>query len=93
MRTRLGVTLELSEQGINGLIVRSLSKKGLLFKDGRIHLGDNLLSINHESLRNATTSKAKAVRLINIVYFIQIKYFIYLLFFHLKTGIQTCQYD
>jgi len=64
----LGVTLELSEQGINGLIVRALSKKGLIFKDGRIQIGDNLLAINHESLRNTTTSKAKAIfKRVNLV--------------------------
>lgn len=38
-RLALGVTLELTTEGINGLIVRALSKKGLLYKDGRIHTG------------------------------------------------------
>jgi C-terminal processing protease CtpA/Prc len=56
-----GLTLELADRGINGMIVKNLSKSGAIFRDGRISVGDFLLSINSESLRNITNSKARAI--------------------------------
>ncbi|CAG2102660.1 unnamed protein product, partial [Medioppia subpectinata] len=57
----LGLTLELADRGINGMIVKNTSKTGAIFRDGRISRGDHLLSINNESLRNITNSKARAI--------------------------------
>ncbi|XP_015791818.1 multiple PDZ domain protein isoform X2 [Tetranychus urticae] len=57
----LGLTLELADRGINGLVVKALAHHGAIYKDGRVQLGDYLVAINNESLRNVTNSQARAV--------------------------------
>ncbi|RWS15874.1 patj-like protein [Dinothrombium tinctorium] len=57
----LGLTLELVERGVNGMCVKSLSPLGAVSKDGRIKIGDFLIAINSESLRNITNSQARAI--------------------------------
>lgn len=57
----IGLTLELADRGVNGMIVKNMSKNGAVFRDGRIQKGDFLLAINSESLRNITNSKARAI--------------------------------
>ncbi|XP_054162710.1 multiple PDZ domain protein-like isoform X2 [Oppia nitens] len=57
----LGLTLELADRGINGMIVKNASKTGAIYRNGNITRGDYLLSINNESLRNITNSKARAI--------------------------------
>ena len=57
----LGLTLELADRGVNGMIVKNASKNGAVFRDSRIQKGDYLLAINSESLRNITNSKARAI--------------------------------
>ena len=57
----LGLTLELADRGVNGMIVKNTSKNGAVFRDARIQRGDYLLAINSESLRNITNSKARAI--------------------------------
>ena len=56
-----GLTLELADRGVNGMIVKNISKNGAVFRDQRIQKGDYLLAINSESLRNITNSKARAI--------------------------------
>ncbi|RWS31496.1 multiple PDZ domain protein-like protein, partial [Leptotrombidium deliense] len=57
----LGLTLELVDRGINGMVVKSLARNGAVHKDGRIQVGDFLIAINSESLRNVTNSQARAI--------------------------------
>lgn len=56
-----GLTLELADRGVNGMIVKGISSYGAVAVDGRIEVGDDLLSINSESLRNVTNSQARAI--------------------------------
>lgn len=42
------------------MIVKGISTNGVVSLDGRIEVGDYLLAINNESLRNVTNSQARA---------------------------------
>lgn len=57
----LGLTLEMADGGANGMIIKSLSKKGAIYSDQRISQGDFLIAVNNESLRNVTNSQARAI--------------------------------
>ncbi len=54
----LGVQVDIEEEGINGLIVRSVAPGGTLATDGRIQPGDYLVSVNGESMRRISHSQA-----------------------------------
>lgn len=43
------------------MIVKLLNPNGAIAKDARLRLGDYLVSINNESLRNVTNSQARAI--------------------------------
>lgn len=51
----------MADRGVNGMIIKKLSRTGAVYRDGRILVGDYLLEINHESLRNITNSQARAI--------------------------------
>lgn len=46
---------------MNGVVVSSLVRNGAVHKDGRLHAGDFILSVNNESMRNITNSQARAI--------------------------------
>ena len=46
---------------VNGCVVKSIRHNSAVKKDGRVQVGDYILSINHESLRNVTESQARAI--------------------------------
>ena len=50
-----------SSSSISGCVVRSITPSGAIGKDGRIEVGDVIVSVNHESLRRITTSQARAI--------------------------------
>ena len=56
-----GLTLELADRGVNGMVVKSMTETGAVGKDGRLNIGDYLISLNNESLRNVTNSQARAI--------------------------------
>ncbi|XP_037793557.1 uncharacterized protein LOC119589053 isoform X2 [Penaeus monodon] len=58
---QLGVNIEVVDQGVNGVVVSSLVRNGAVHKDGRLHAGDFILSVNNESMRNITNSQARAI--------------------------------
>ncbi|CAL4059079.1 unnamed protein product, partial [Meganyctiphanes norvegica] len=58
---QLGVNIEVVDHGINGVVVSSLVRNGAVHKDGRLHAGDFILSVNNESMRNITNSQARAI--------------------------------
>ncbi|CAG7720104.1 unnamed protein product, partial [Allacma fusca] len=58
---QLGMTVEVIDGGINGGIVTALAKSSPIAQDGRIRVGDYILSINNESLRNLSNSQVKAI--------------------------------
>ncbi|NXU56919.1 MPDZ protein, partial [Turnix velox] len=56
----LGMTVSSSKDGL-GMIVRSIIHGGSISRDGRIGVGDCILSINEESATNLTNAQARAM--------------------------------
>ncbi|NXE96594.1 MPDZ protein, partial [Menura novaehollandiae] len=56
----LGMTVSSNKDGL-GMIVRSVIHGGSISRDGRIGVGDCILSINEESTTNLTNAQARAV--------------------------------
>ena len=46
---------------VNGCVVKTIMSSGAIAKDGRIQVGDVIVSVNNESLRRITTSQARAI--------------------------------
>ena len=58
----LGVVVDAEiDKGINGCVVKSICSKKAIGRDGRVQVGDYLVKINTESLRNVTNAQAKAI--------------------------------
>ena len=56
-----GLTVESTDKGVNGCIVKTLSPNGAIVKDGRILVGDYVLTVNNESMRRITNAQARAI--------------------------------
>jgi len=57
----LGLQVDIEEGGMNGMVVRSLTKGGTLARDGRLQPGDYLVAVNGENMRSISHSQALAV--------------------------------
>ena len=57
----VGVTVDAVDRGVNGCIVKTISGVGAVGKDGRIVVGDYLVTINNETLRCVTNAQARAI--------------------------------
>ena len=57
----LGVQVDIEEGGVNGMVVRSVTRGGTLARDGRIQPGDYLVAVNSENMRGVSHSQALAV--------------------------------
>ncbi|EYC45527.1 hypothetical protein Y032_0424g1211, partial [Ancylostoma ceylanicum] len=58
----LGLVLDADkDKGVNGAAVKSICSKKAIALDGRIQVGDYIVRINQESLRNVTSSQARAI--------------------------------
>ena len=57
----LGVQVDIEEGGVNGMVVRSVTRGGTLARDGRIQPGDYLVAVNTENMRGVSHSQALAV--------------------------------
>eukprot|EP00092_Neocalanus_flemingeri_P029346 GFUD01031858.1.p1 GENE.GFUD01031858.1~~GFUD01031858.1.p1 ORF type:complete len:2139 (-),score=780.47 GFUD01031858.1:627-7043(-) len=57
----LGLQVDIEEGGMNGMVVRSLTRGGTLARDGRIQPGDYLVAVNGEIMRSISHSQALAV--------------------------------
>ena len=53
--------MESVDKAINGCLVKTIVECEAIGKDGRINVGDFILSINGESLRRVTNSQARAI--------------------------------
>lgn len=53
--------MDIEDGGVNGMVVRSLTRGGTLAKDGRIQPGDYLVSVNNENMRGVSQNQALAV--------------------------------
>ena len=50
--------VDIEEDGINGLVVRSIVPTGTLGRDGRIQAGDYMVKVNGENMRNISLNQA-----------------------------------
>lgn len=57
----LGINVEVVDGGASGVLVTSVTKGGAIHRDGRIRVGDFLVSVNHETMRSATNAQARAI--------------------------------
>lgn len=57
----LGISVEMVDAGMNGVMVTSITRGGAVHRDGRIRAGDYLISVNHETMRFATNAQARAI--------------------------------
>lgn len=56
-----GVTVDAVNNGINGCIIRGINPSEAVGKDGRLAVGDYMVTVNNETLRRATNAQARAV--------------------------------
>ena len=49
------------DKGVNGCMVKSVSRLGAISKDGRIAVSDYILTVNNESMRRITNAQARAI--------------------------------
>lgn len=56
-----GLTLESVDKGMNGCVVKTVAPGGAVAKDGRIQVGDYVVTINNETLRRITNAQARAI--------------------------------
>ncbi|KAL0279195.1 UNVERIFIED_CONTAM: hypothetical protein PYX00_000802 [Menopon gallinae] len=57
----LGISIDSVDKGVNGMLVMLVVPGGAVARDGHIHPGDYLISVNHETLRRVTNSQARAI--------------------------------
>jgi C-terminal processing protease CtpA/Prc len=58
----LGVVVDAEvDKAINGYVVKSICSKKAVGRDGRVQVGDYVVKVNTESLRNATNARARAI--------------------------------
>ncbi|GMR37357.1 hypothetical protein PMAYCL1PPCAC_07552, partial [Pristionchus mayeri] len=58
----LGLTVDGErEKGVNGCVVRSVCSKKAVGLDGRIQVGDYIVRVNTENMRNVTNSQGRAI--------------------------------
>ncbi|XP_065558725.1 multiple PDZ domain protein-like isoform X2 [Artemia franciscana] len=58
---QLGISVEVVDQGVNGVTVTGITKNGAVWKDNRLRPGDYIITVNNESMRFATNAQARAV--------------------------------
>jgi multiple PDZ domain protein len=58
----LGIVVDANvDKSVNGCVVKSICSKKAVGRDGRIQVGDYIVRLNTENLRNVTNSQAKAI--------------------------------
>ena len=55
------MTVDGADRPGNGCEVKTISPLGAVGKDGRIHVGDQVVSVNNENFRSVTGSQARAI--------------------------------
>ncbi|XP_055943056.1 multiple PDZ domain protein-like [Argiope bruennichi] len=58
---KLGLILDMVDRGQNGMIVKSIRPASAVEKDGTVQIGDYILGVNSENMRNITRSQARAI--------------------------------
>ncbi|XP_074644065.1 multiple PDZ domain protein-like isoform X4 [Tubulanus polymorphus] len=58
---KIGFVLDAVDKGRNGGIIKSIAKGQTIDRDGRLKVGDHVVSINNESLRNMTNSQVRQI--------------------------------
>uniref|UniRef100_A0A1I7RYQ8 CDT1 domain-containing protein n=1 Tax=Bursaphelenchus xylophilus TaxID=6326 RepID=A0A1I7RYQ8_BURXY len=58
----MGIVLDADvDKAINGCVVKSICSKKAIGRDGRVQVGDYIVRLNTENLRNVTNSQARAI--------------------------------
>lgn len=58
----LGLVLDAEvDKALNGCVVKSICSKKAIGRDGRVQVGDYVVRVNTENLRNATNAQARAI--------------------------------
>ncbi|KAG8197758.1 hypothetical protein JTE90_006804 [Oedothorax gibbosus] len=58
---RLGLVLDIVDKGQNGMVIKSIRPASAVDKDGTVQVGDYILGVNSENMRNITRSQARAI--------------------------------
>lgn len=53
--------MEAGNCSISGCVIRSISATGAVGKDGRLAVGDHVVTVNNETLRRVTNAQARAI--------------------------------
>ena len=56
-----GVTVDAVDRGVNGCVVKTIIPTGAIGNDGRIQVGDYLVTVNNETLRRVTNAQARSI--------------------------------
>ena len=57
----IGLTVDAQDKAINGCIAKTIQSGSAIAKDGRLSVGDYIISINNESMKRITNSQARAI--------------------------------
>lgn len=57
----VGMTVDAVDKALNGCIVKTISSTGAISKDGRLQMGDYIITVNNETLRRITNAQARAI--------------------------------
>ena len=49
--------MDIEDGGLNGMVVRSLTRGGPLARDGRLQPGDYLVNVNNENMRGVSQNQ------------------------------------
>lgn len=55
------MSVEAGNSSISGCVIRSISATGAVGKDGRLAVGDHVVTVNNETLRRVTNAQARAI--------------------------------
>ncbi|XP_013421809.1 multiple PDZ domain protein isoform X2 [Lingula anatina] len=58
---QLGLNVDAIDKGVNGCIVKSISRSGAVAREGSIQVGDYIVMVNNENMRNITNAQARAI--------------------------------
>ena len=56
-----GMTVDAVDKAVNGCVVKTISTNGAISKDGRIQVGDYIITVNNETMRSITNAQARAI--------------------------------
>ena len=55
------MTVDATDKAVNGCLIKTITPSGAVGKDGRLCVGDYVISVNNESMRHITNAQARAI--------------------------------